>query len=135
MTTHRILIGLTIINVVLLISLLLSQIEPALANTRPTVLRGSALEIVDDRGRIRASIKVQPAETFEQTGMKYPETVVLRLIDPNGRPEVKLAASVEGGGLSFVGNSDATRVLLHADGNNSRLTLTNNAARERVIEP
>jgi hypothetical protein len=35
----------------------LSQIEPALANTAASVLRGRALEIVDDRGRVRDSIR------------------------------------------------------------------------------
>jgi hypothetical protein len=57
------------------------------------------------------------------------------LIDPNGRPEVKIVASEQGGGLSFVGDSDATRVLLHADRAESSLRLTNNAGRQRLIEP
>jgi hypothetical protein len=48
---------------------------------------------------------------------------------------VKIMASEEGGGLSFVGDSDATRVLLHADRAESSLRLTNNAGRERLIEP
>jgi hypothetical protein len=106
-----------------------------LAYTGADVVRGTALEIVDNRGRVRASIKVQPAETFKPTGRKYPETVVLRLIDPNGRPEVKIVASEEGGGLSFVGDSDATHVLLHADRAESSLRLTNTAGEERLIEP
>src|SRR5918992_3550120 len=116
MKTQRVLIVLTILNLMLLAFLLLSRTEPALATSQTSVLRGRALEIVDDRGRVRASIKVHAAERFEPTGKKYPETVVLRLIDANGRPEVKLAASVEGGGLSFVGQSDETRAQLSADG-------------------
>ena len=99
------LIGLSVLNLILLSFLLLSHTEPALANTGLSVLRGTALEIVDGRGRVRASIKVQPAETFKPTGKNYPETVVLRLIDQNGRPEVKIMASEQGGGLSFVGNA------------------------------
>jgi hypothetical protein len=135
MKTHRILVALTVLNLVLLSFLLLTRTPPALAYTGADVVRGTALEIVDGRGRVRASIKVQPAETFEPTGRKYPETVVLRLIDPNGRPEVKIVASEQGGGLSFVGDSDATRVLLHADRVESSLRLTNNAGRQRLIEP
>jgi hypothetical protein len=135
MKTHRILVALTVLNLVLLSFLLLTRTRPALAYTGADVVRGTALEIVDSRGRVRASIKVQPAETFEPTGRKYPETVVLRLIDPNGRPEVKIVASEQGGGLSFVGDSDATRVLLHADRVESSLRLTNNAGRQRLIEP
>jgi len=135
MKTHRILVALTVLNLILLSFLLLRRTPPALAYTGADVVRGTALEIVDSRGRVRASIKVQPAETFEPTGRKYPETVVLRLIDPNGRPEVKIVASEQGGGLSFVGDSDATRVLLHADRAESSLRLINSRGRERLLEP
>jgi hypothetical protein len=135
MTHQRFLIGLTVVNLGLLIFLLLSQIGPALAKNVMPVVRGSALEIVDDQGRVRASIRVQPAETFKPTGNKYPETVVLRLIDPNGRPEVKIAASEEGAGLTFVGDTDATQVLLQADGTDSSLKLTNKDGRQQLIKP
>ena len=135
METQRWLVGLTVLNLGLLILLLLSRIEPVLAMAQTQVLRGRALEIVDDQGRVRASIKVQPAETFEPTGRKYPETVMLRLIDPNGRPEVKIGASVEGGGLSLVGDSDAIQALLQADTAGSWLRLKNEAGKARLIEP
>jgi hypothetical protein len=131
---QRILVLLTVLNLMLLLFLLLSRTEPALATQMP-VLRGRALEIVDERGRVRASIKVQPAETFKATGRKYPETVMLRLIDPNGRPEVKIGASVEGGGLSLVGESDETRILLHAQGSESLLRMTNRAGKEQMFKP
>jgi hypothetical protein len=135
MKTQPVLVGLSVVNLILLAFLLVSHTAPVLAYQRVPVLRGSALEIVDDRGRVRASIKVQPAETFEPTGRKYPETVVLRLIDPRGRPEVKIAASEEGGGLSLVGDSDETRLLLKAEGAGSSLRLTNKAGGEQLIEP
>ena len=135
MKAQRFLIVLTVLNLILLSFLLLTRTPPALAYTGADVLRGSALEIVDGRGRVRASIKVQPAETFEPTGRKYPETVVLRLIDQHGRPEVKIVASVDGGGLSLVGEADAVRAQLHADRAESSLRLTNSARRERLIEP
>ena len=133
---QRLLAVLTLINLGILSFLLLSRSEPALAGmSQSAVLRGRALEIVDDQGRVRASIKVQPAETFKPTGRKYPETVMLRLIDPHGRPEVKIGASVEGGGLSLVGDSDATQALLQADTAGSSLRLKNEAGKARVIEP
>jgi hypothetical protein len=134
MRTERFLIGLSVINLFLLIFLLFPT-EKALANTQIGVLRGRGLEIVDGRGRVRASIRVQPAETFKPTGRKYPETVVFRLIDQNGRPEVKIVASVEGGGLSFVGNSDATQVQLRAEQAESFLRLTNEAGKRAMLEP
>jgi hypothetical protein len=135
MRTQPFLLGLTVVNLLLLLFLLLSGAEPASAISQASVLRGSALEIVDGNGRVRASIKVQPAETFEATGRKYPETVMLRLIDPSGRPEVKMGASVEGGGLSFVGETDAAQILLRAEGNGSSLRLTNKGGAETVIAP
>ncbi len=135
MKIQRLLIALTVVNVGLLLFLLLSQIGPTPANSAASVVRGRALEIVDDQGRVRASIKVQPAETFKPTGRKYPETVVLRLIDPNGRPEVKIVASEQGGGLSFVGASDATQVLLEADGTDSSLKLANKDGSQQLIKP
>ena len=135
MKMQRLLTALTVVNLGLLIFLLLPHIGPAQANSVAPVVRGRALEIVDDQGRVRASIKVQPAETFKPTGKKYPETVVLRLIDPNGRPEVKIVASEQGAGLSLVGDSDATQVLLGADGTDSSLKLTNKDGRQQLIKP
>jgi hypothetical protein len=132
---QRLLLGLTVLNLALLLFLLLSRTEPLLATGSSQVLRGSALEIVDDRGRVRASIKVQPAAAIDSSGRAYPETVMLRLIDANGRPEVKIGASVEGGGLSLVGDNDATQILLRADGATSLLRLTNRAGREHVVKP
>lgn len=135
MKIQRLLVALTVINLGLLVFLLLSRTEPAAATTMSPVLRGRALEIVDDRGRVRASIKIQAAETFKPTGRKYPETVMFRLIDADGRPEVKIGASEEGGGLSLVGESDKTQVLLQADGHESSLRLTNEAGKEQLIKP
>jgi hypothetical protein len=135
MKMQRLLVALTLMNLAILVFLLLSRTPPALARSQPPVLRGQALEIVDEEGRVRASIKVQPAETFKPTGRKYPETVMLRLIDSKGRPEVKIGASVEGGGISLVGDSDATQALLQADTVGSSLRLKSEAGRERLIEP
>jgi hypothetical protein len=61
--------------------------------------------------------------------------VILRLIDQNGRPEVKIGASVDGGGLSLVGDADATQLLLLADSAGSSLTLKNKTGTERLIRP
>lgn len=131
---QRLLIALTLVNLALLLFLLLPRVAPALAS-EPSVLRGRALEIVDDQGRVRASIKVHAAATFAPTGKKYPETVMLRLIDPNGRPEVKIGASVDGGGLGLVGDSDTTQVVLQAEGSESSLKLKNKDGKEQLLSP
>jgi hypothetical protein len=135
MSMQRFTVGLTTVNLVLFVTILLSPSGAALATADGPVLRGRELEIVDDRGRVRASIKVQPAETFKATGRKYPETVMLRLIDPNGRPEVKIGASVEGSGFGLVGDVDATQLLLQADSAGSSIRLKNVNGRERLIQP
>ena len=59
------------------------------------------MEIVDEHGKVRAQLRVFPADPKHKlpNGDPYPETVLLRLIDPNGRPSVKLATDVRGGGL------------------------------------
>jgi hypothetical protein len=132
---QRFSVGLSAINLILIAHILTTETKPLLASAASPVLRGRGLEILDERGRVRASIKVQAAETFKPTGREYPETVVLRLIDQNGRPEVKIMASVEGGGLSLVGDSDATQALLQADSGGSSLRLKNATGREQRIEP
>ena len=78
MKTQRFLLALTVVNLGLLLVLLLWQIRP-LADSEAPVLRGRALEIVDERGRVRASISVLPA-IRQAGGDTYAETVLLRLI-------------------------------------------------------
>src|SRR5262245_10260169 len=119
---------------------LLTYVVAAPRSTRadgaPPVLRGRALEIVDDQGRVRASITVLPANPAgPPDGKPYLETVILRLIDGNGRPEVKVAASEHGGGLGLVGESDKTAVVLQAEGASSSLKLTDKEGREQFLKP
>jgi hypothetical protein len=135
MAIQRLLAALTVVNVGSLALLALWHVGAAGATSAPPVLRGRALEIVDEQGRVRASIKLQPASTFAPTGQAYPETVILRLIDANGRPEVKIAASENGAGLSFVGDTDRTQVILKADGPDSSLLLAGKDGRQQVIKP
>ena len=106
MKTHRLLVALTVANLALLV-FLLARTQPIEAQGVTPVLRGRALEIVDDHGKVRAAIKVLAPSTMPD-GKTYPETVLLRLIDPNGRPSVKLGASVQGAGLGLGGESDPT---------------------------
>ena len=137
MKANRLAIAVTVINLVIL-TFNLAHTSPATAYGVVPVLRGRSLEIVDDQGKVRASIKVHPADkTFKMPDGKigYPETVMFRLIDPNGRPEVKLGASEQGGGLGLIGASDTTHVLLQAEGSDSSLKLTNKDGRQHLIKP
>ena len=137
MKMQRLFIALTIVNLGLLI-FLLAQIRQVGADSVAPVLRGRELEIVDEQGRVRASIKVHPEDrTFKMPDGKtgYPETAMFRLIDSKGRPEVKLGASEQGGGLGLVGVSDTTHVILQAEGADSSLKLTNKDGRQQIVKP
>ena len=79
MRLHKVLIVMTAANLVLL-AWLLSQLSPAQAQATAPIVRAQALEIVDQQGRVRASLNIQPASRHD--GQHYPETVLLRLIDP-----------------------------------------------------
>ena len=132
MKTQRALVALTIVNLGLLVFLLAQtrlHIGPQgvriWTNVNETVLRGRALEIIDDQGRTRAAINLHPADQSQS----YPETAILRLIDQNGRPSVKLATTQEsGGGLTLVGESQGTYVQLSGQG----LAATKDGQRQQI---
>src|SRR5579862_8055811 len=106
MKIQRFLIALTILNFVLLLVVLL-QGSPTFAQSAAPVLRGKGLEIVDDQGRVRASISVLPGHVMANKEA-FPDTVILRLIDPKGKPFVKLSASERGSVLGLLGDSEQT---------------------------
>ena len=137
MKSQKPLIALTAVNLGLLsYQLTQPRPSPALAAEVPAVIRGRALEIVDDQGKVRASLSVVPEDPkVLWKGKPYPETVLLRLISPDGRPNVKLGASKLGSGLLIGGESDPTYVQVLAEGGETTLKLTNKDGRERLITP
>ena len=140
MKPHRLLVALTVLNLLLLV-LSLGQTRAVVAEAAERVapvLRGRALEIVDDKGRVRASISVLPADpTFKMpdgtTG--YPETVLLRLITSKGRPNVKIAATERGAGQVLGGEANPTYVQILAEGPSTLMKLSNGDGREQLIKP
>ncbi|HEY3129503.1 MAG TPA: hypothetical protein VGL91_08595 [Acidobacteriota bacterium] len=136
-TWQRLAMILTVLNLVLLM-LVLAQLRPAAAQDVTPVLRGHALELVDDQGRVRAEIKVLPAQpTLKMpdgtTG--YPETVQLRLINSKGGPNVKLGATEDGSGLVLGGESNPTHVQILARGASPFLKLVNKDGQQQLIKP
>jgi hypothetical protein len=131
MKTPRLLIVLTVINLGLLV-LLLAQTRLYIgpqgirvwSNIDGSVLRGRALEIIDEQGRTRASINLHPADQASS----YPETAVLRLIDQNGRPSVKLSNSERGGALALVTDAENTYAQFSGRG----LTVTRDGRQQAV---
>jgi hypothetical protein len=131
MKTQPLLTLLTVVNVGIL-AFLVFQLRPAAATGGMSVLRGSGLEIVDERGKVRASIKVYPADPRQRLpdGTTLPETTLLRLIDPSGGPAVKLSASERGAILLLGGGKEGTYIqLVGADG----IRLVKNG-KQRLIE-
>src|SRR5262249_36785768 len=140
----RLLIALTVFNLGLL-AFLLAQIEVRFlgfrflprsveVNSVGSVLRGRGLEITDDEGRIRASIKLYPA-SVQPDGTTYPETVLLRMINSRGAPNVKLAATEDGSGLALGGESNPTHVQITARGSTVSMKLTNKDGQQRLVTP
>ena len=137
MKLQRLLITLTIINVALLM-FFLAQTRPAVTQDIAPILRGHALEIVDDRGRVRASIAVYPAHPnvkMPDGTVGYPETVLFRLITSKGRPNVKIAATEKGSAAVFGSESDPTYVQVLAEGASTSVKLVNKDGKQKLMEP
>ena len=135
MKIQRFLVVLTLVNLVVLI-FTVAPMRPAVAQGVTPVLRGRSLEIVDEQGRIRASLSVLPAGTSAH-GDRYPETVLLRLITERGRPSVKISTSEEAAGVSLAGpsNTKDTYAILEAKGTASSLKMKNENGREQIVKP
>ena len=143
MKSQRVLIALTVLNLGLLV-FLLAQVEVRFLGFRflpsaevasaGSVLRSRALEITDDEGRTRASIRLHPA-SVQPDGTTYPETVLLRLINSQGTPNVKLAATEDGSGLVLSGEANPTHVQILARGTTTSLELTDKNGQQHTITP
>ena len=142
MSKERVLTVLTLVNLGILVLLLAQQLRSVQASSPTPVLRARALEIVDARGTVRASLHIEPEGpahladgSVAKDGKIYPETVLFRLIRPDGRPSVKIATSEQGSGLTLGGGIDPTYIVLSAEGGDSSLALTNKDGRQQIIKP
>jgi hypothetical protein len=134
MRWQRLAVILTVLNFLLLI-VLIGQFRPvtAASDVAP-VLRGRALELLDEKGRVRAEIKVFPA----QPNLKMPdgtigisEVVELRLIDSNGGPHIKLSTLEDGSGLLLGGEGGYLQLL--SRGPMSLIKMVNKDGRVQTI--
>ena len=133
MRSPRLLLLLTLTNLILAVSLVLERARPAFAQgSALPMLRGSGLEIVDTQGRPRATITVLPPTVVESK--RYPETVLFRLIDPKIGPAVKIGVASDGGAIGLTNGSDrGVQIFAHDSANLVRIL--DNAGKERVIRP
>jgi hypothetical protein len=99
MRTLRIAMVITLVNLILL-SLTLREALSSPAQPIGPVLRGQALELVDQRGKLRSRLSVEPGGE-----------VVLRLLDAKGTIRVKLGAGEDGSGLVLL--DEATEPAIH----------------------
>ena len=134
----RLVVGLTVLNGVMLALSLAQTTTAVMAQGSLPVLRGRGLEIVDDAGRVRASISILPADPNVRmpdgtTGTT--ETVLLRLVNSQGRPNVKIAAHERGAGALVAGNTDPTWVQILAENGSTTLKLSNQDGRVQVVKP
>ena len=136
MKTQRTFVVLTIVNALLFLGTVAWRGISTAQETTPPMLRGRGLEIVDERGRVRASISVVPAGT-SKAGDRYPETVLLRLVTEQGRPSVKLSSTEEASGMSLAGptGTRGTWVILEARRGETALRLRNEDGGSRVVTP
>jgi len=114
MKTQRFTVALTVINLVVLLVVVFLISSSSKSDGIPTVVKARAFELVDDQGRVRAEIKIHPADPDVKMpdGSKgYPETVILRLIDSKGGPNVKISATEDGSGVALGGDAGYVQIL------------------------
>jgi hypothetical protein len=99
---------------------------PGVANSAdaPSVLRAEKIELVDERGIVRARLNT------ESNG-----EVMLRLMDQQGEIRVKLGASSDGSGLILMNDLAQPGVHMLAQRADATVTLIDRDNRQRVITP
>lgn len=121
MKLQPVLLALTLLNAGMF-GWMISQQSAQAAPGDDGILRGKGLQIVDDSGKVRASISIFPAEKLKD-GSIYPETVLLRLITPDGRPSVKLSTTQVGSGFSFTDGTGLSYVQLLAQNDDPQINI------------
>jgi hypothetical protein len=134
MKAQRLSIALAVFNFLGLLTVLL-LFTTAFKPEAVPIVRTHAFELLDDHGKVRAEIKVLPAEPARKMPdgtVGYPETVLLRLIDSEGGPNVKIGATEDGSGLVLGGESGYVQILSRKA--EPIVKLANKAGDEQVIE-
>jgi hypothetical protein len=123
MDRSRVALALAGLNAVLLAAVLLYD-HRASAAVVPDTLRARAIELVDERGRVRAQINV------ESSG-----EAVFRLRDGSGQVRVKLGADESGSGLLLLDGATEPAIHMLARTGGTTLTLASKDGARRVLTP
>jgi hypothetical protein len=135
MKTPPVVFAVTVANAAMFVYSIAQPYRTA-AQENIAALRARSLEIVDTSGRVRAELKVTPADPNVKMpdGSKgYPETVLFRLITSKGGPNVKLAAPDDGAGLVL--GSDKGYIQVLSRQTNPFIKVVNNDGRETIVKP
>lgn len=134
MKTQRFTLALTVINSLILITALFLFITSFRSDV-VSIVRTHAIELIDDNGKVRAEIRVKPAEPtlkMPDGTVGYPETVLFRLIDSKGGPNVKISATDDGSGLVLGGESGYVQILSRTS--EPTVKIANKKGNEQVIK-
>lgn len=135
MKSQHVLIALVILNLTL-IGVQFAKTRADESSSVPSILRVRALELVDDRGRVRAELKIFPAQPdlkMPDGTTGSPEAVMLRMISSQGGPNVKLAATEDGSGLVLGGDKSYVQIL--SRGAEPFVKIVNKDGKERTYKP
>jgi hypothetical protein len=80
-------------------------------------------------------LPADPAVKMPDGTTGYPETVLFRLIDSQGRPNVKIAAVEDGSGISLGGKTNPTHIQILSRGDSPLMKLVNRDGKQQMIEP
>lgn len=122
MKFQRVAVILSVINILVLVFVLSergSSADPAVS----PVIRTNAIELVDDKGKVRAQLDV------EKTG-----EVVFRLRDAKGTIRTKLGAGEDGSGLSMMDDRTEATVQIRANKDGGGITLFDRTGRQNVMK-
>jgi hypothetical protein len=128
-----VLIALTLLNLGIL-GVLISREQAVAAPSLDGTLHGRGLQIVDDHGKVRASITINPA-VQQPDGSTYPETVLLRMSTSEGRPVVKIASSEDGASMALSAAEGLAYVQILARGSDPKLVVVDGAGKQTSKQP
>ena len=123
MKARRLIVLLTTINTAIL-AVLVIRSASLFAASDPETVRAKAIELVDQQGRVRAQLNVEPNGE-----------AVFRLRDARGEIRVKLGADGAGSGLILLDGATEPRIHMLAKDSGISMTLTSKGGQRRVIAP
>jgi hypothetical protein len=124
MRSQRLAVALAAVNLAILVVLLLRGGSAAAQDIAP-VVRAGRFELVDESGRVRASIRAE----------SEPDATVLRLMDESGTIRVKLGADTKGSRLVLLDDRTELGVQIGAQGAGSFVRVVDRDGREQVVKP